>query len=83
MEIIDVECSKLNRLYLEKNADEFVRSFGDLLGPGRDRKKAEYLQEAKSPGLKAQITIHEGKKDLVGCIYEIDCRNNCIFKDEI
>ena len=83
MEIIDVECSILNRLYMKKNAEDFERSFGDLIGPGRPRKEAEYLQNAKSPGLKAQIIMHQGEKDLFNCIYETDCRDNCIFKDEI
>ena len=43
MEIIDVECAELNKRYLDEKADELVRSFRDLLGPGKIRKKAKYL----------------------------------------
>ena len=74
MKIIDVECSRLNKLYLEKNAEDFVRSFADLLDSGKLRKKAEYLQTAKSPGLKAQIMVGtEGTCSLISCAYEKDC----------
>ena len=84
MEIIDVECSKLNRLYMKKNTEDFVGSFGDLIGPGRPRKEAEYLRQAKNPGLKAQIRVDtKGNYNLVSCVYETDCGVYCDFKKRI
>ena len=82
MRIIDVECSRLNGLYLKKNAEEYRKSLGNLIDSRTARrKKAEYLQTAESPGLKAQIMVGtKGTCDLVGCVYSIDCGAFCDFK---
>jgi len=84
MEIKDVECSRLNDQHMIGNAKRFADSFGNLMPSGKERKIVDYLQNVKSPGLKAQIKVHEGGAyELVGCAYEGTCGNTCDFRGRI